>query len=95
MWDWAHFKEKGWLAHTREAGKLAGLLLLSGFAMLVHIVLPFWQQPEWLQAKCVGAAICKCVCCEDCECCKQGKRRGNVGEEDCPTSIYSGNLYSH
>ncbi len=68
-WNWAHFKDHGWLDHTKQAGKLSGLLLLSGVAMLVHALLPFWQQPEWLQAKCVGAELCRCADCEDCECC--------------------------
>ena len=66
MWDWAHFKETGWLAHTRRSAKLSGLLILSGLAMLVHMLVPFWQQPEWLRAKCVGCVLCEC----ECECCK-------------------------
>jgi len=69
-WDWAHFKEAGYVAHLRQSGKLSGLLILSGLAMLLHMLVPFWQQPEWLQAKCVGEALCGCACCEDCECCK-------------------------
>jgi len=24
-------------------------MLLSGFAMMVHMLIPFWQQPKWLQ----------------------------------------------
>lgn len=28
-------------------------MLLSGFAMMVHMIVPFWQQPKWLQ----GASI--------------------------------------
>lgn len=66
MWDWSHFKETGWLAHTKQAIKLAALLLGSGGAMLLHALVPFWQQPEWLRAKCVGCVLCDC----DCECCK-------------------------
>ena len=48
MWDWAHFKTEGWLAHTKRSAKFAGLLLLSGLAMMVHTLVPFWQQPKWL-----------------------------------------------
>jgi hypothetical protein len=59
-WDWAHFKGEGWLSHTKRAAKLSGLLLLSGLAMLLHVVIPFWQQPERLQAKCLGKDLC-CV----------------------------------
>jgi hypothetical protein len=50
MWDWAHFKNEGWLAHTRRSAKFAGLLLLSGLAMVVHMLVPFWHQPRWLCA---------------------------------------------
>ncbi len=24
-------------------------MLLSGFAMMIHMLIPFWQQPKWLQ----------------------------------------------
>jgi hypothetical protein len=48
MWDWAHFKAEGYLSHLRRSGRLSGLLLLAGFAMIVHMLVPFWQQPKWL-----------------------------------------------
>jgi len=50
MWDWAHFKSEGWLAHTKRSMTLAALLLVSGAAMILHVLVPFWQQPEWLRA---------------------------------------------
>lgn len=49
MWDWAHFKNEGWLSHLKRSAKLSGLLLLGGLAMLLHMLVPFWQQPESLQ----------------------------------------------
>jgi len=50
-WDWAHFKVEGWWSHTKRASKLSGLLLLSGLTMMLHVIIPFWQQPKWLQAE--------------------------------------------
>jgi len=50
MWDWAHFKSEGWLAHTKRSMTLAALLLVSGAAMILHTLVPFWQQPEWLRS---------------------------------------------
>lgn len=57
MWDWAHFKGEGWLAHTKRSMTLATLLLVSGAAMILHAVVPFWQQPVWLRADCVSDAL--------------------------------------
>lgn len=51
MWDWAHFKSEGWVSHTKRSSKLAGLLLLSGLAMALHMLVPFWQQPKWLSGQ--------------------------------------------
>jgi len=48
-WDWSHLKGHGLLAHTIRSAKLSGLLLLSGLAMVLHMLLPFWQQPKSLQ----------------------------------------------
>jgi len=48
-WDWAHFKGDGYLAHLRRSAKLSGLLILSGLAMIVHMLVPFWQQPKFLR----------------------------------------------
>ena len=48
-WDWSHLKGDGLLAHTIRSAKLSGLLLLSGLAMVLHMLLPFWQQPKFLQ----------------------------------------------
>ncbi len=59
MWDWAHFKDEGWLAHTKRSAKFSGLLLLSGLAMLLHLFVPFWQQPKWLCADSVASALCE------------------------------------
>jgi uncharacterized membrane protein SirB2 len=50
MWDWAHFQAEGWLAHTTRSARFTALLLLSGLAMALHMVIPFWQQPKWLCA---------------------------------------------
>ena len=51
IWNWSHLKDHGLLAHTIRSAKLSGLLLLSGLAMVVHTLLPFWQQPKFLQAE--------------------------------------------
>jgi len=58
MWNWSHLKGEGWVAHTLRSVKLAALLLASGAAMLVHIVIPFWQQPEALQVCAVADTLC-------------------------------------
>ena len=57
MWDWAHFKAEGYLSHLRRSGKLSGRLLLASFAMIVHMLVPFWQQPKWLCADQVASII--------------------------------------
>ena len=59
MWNWKHFKGEGWLAHTRRSVKLAALLLASGAAMILHILVPFWEQPKVLQVCSVAETICK------------------------------------
>ena len=59
MWDWAHFKGEGWFAHTKRSAYLAGLLLLSGVAMILHLFLPFWQQPQALQRREVACRLCE------------------------------------
>jgi len=59
MWDWAHFKEEGWRAHTYRSCKLSLLLLLSGVAMLLHMLVPFWQQPWMLQREAVARKLCE------------------------------------
>ena len=38
MWDWAHFKEEGWIAHTKRSAGFALLLLSSGVAMIFHML---------------------------------------------------------
>jgi len=48
-WNWSHLKDHGLVAHTIRSAKLSGLLQLSGLAMVVHMLLPFWQQPKFLQ----------------------------------------------
>ena len=57
MWDWAHFKLEGWIAHTKRSAKLSGLLLLSGLSMALHMVIPFWQQPRWLNEENCPASL--------------------------------------
>ena len=59
MWNWKHLKGEGWLAHTVRSVKLGVLLLASGSAMLLHIIVPFWQQPKILQVCSVADIICK------------------------------------
>ena len=59
MWDWAHFKDEGWLAHTKRSARLAGLLLGSGLTMILHMLVPFWQQPKSLQREAVATALCE------------------------------------
>ena len=56
-WDWSHFKVQNWWTHTKQASKLSGLLLLSGLAMLLHTLVPFWQQPKWLQAEAIKDSL--------------------------------------
>ena len=65
MWDWAHFKDEGVLAHTKRSAHLATLLLLSGLAMALHVVVPFWIQPKFLQAREVANALCQAM--EECK----------------------------
>lgn len=57
-WNWGHLHPEGWLAHTQRSAKLGGLLLLSGAAMILHMVLPFWQQPNFLKAVNVACVLC-------------------------------------
>jgi len=59
MWDWAHFKDEGWLAHTKRSAGLASLLLVAGGAMILHLLVPVWQQPKWLHRGDVAAALCE------------------------------------
>jgi len=59
MWDWAHFKDEGWLAHTKRSVRLALLLLVSSGAMILHLLVPFWQQPKRLQRAEVARALCE------------------------------------
>lgn len=59
MWDWAHLKGEGWLAHSVRSAKLGSLLLLSGAAMVLHLLMPFWQQPKLLQVCSVADIICR------------------------------------
>tara|TARA_Y100001963_G_C6756152_1_gene436949 strand:+ start:1159 stop:1359 length:201 start_codon:yes stop_codon:yes gene_type:complete len=59
MWDWAHFKNEGWLAHTNRSIRLGALLLLSGATMVLHALVPFWQQPKRLQRSQVASALCE------------------------------------
>jgi len=58
-WDWAHFKTEGWLAHTKRSIRLAALLLASGGAMILHMLVPFWQQPKMLQRENVACSLCE------------------------------------
>ena len=58
MWDWAHFKDEGWLAHTKRSVRLAALLFASGGTMILHVLVPFWQQPKILQRAAVARALC-------------------------------------
>jgi|TARA_R110000824_G_scaffold77879_3_gene196774 hypothetical protein len=59
MWNWRHLSGESWLKHTMRSAKFSGLLLLSGSAMILHLLIPFWQQPEWLQAKSVANSLCE------------------------------------
>tara|TARA_R110002020_G_scaffold394715_1_gene604700 strand:+ start:1953 stop:2153 length:201 start_codon:yes stop_codon:yes gene_type:complete len=58
MWDWTHFKGEGWLTHTKRSAQLGCLLLLAGTAMLLHMVVPFWQQPNFLRTASVARVLC-------------------------------------
>jgi hypothetical protein len=57
MWDWGHFREEGWISHTKRAMWLALLLLCAGGAMVIHAVIPFWQQPRVLCVEAVCTAL--------------------------------------
>jgi hypothetical protein len=59
MWDWKHLRGEGWFAHSARSLKLGALLLSSGAAMLLHLIVPFWQQPKLLQACSVADIICQ------------------------------------
>ena len=59
MWNWAHFSEEGWQTHTKRSVKLAALLLASGAAMVLHALVPFWQQPKFLQRDAVACKLCE------------------------------------
>jgi len=59
MWNWKHLAGEGWVAHTHRSVKLAALLLASGLAMLIHILIPFWEQPKRLQVCSVATTICQ------------------------------------
>ena len=59
MWNWLHLDGEGWVAHTKRSLKLAVLLLAAGNAMILHTLLPFWQQPKALRACEVANRICQ------------------------------------
>lgn len=59
MWNWTHLKNEGWVAHTRRTLKLSVLLLASGAALILHLLIPFWQQPKILQVCSVANIICE------------------------------------
>ena len=59
MWEWKHLEGESWLAHTKRSAKFSGLLLLAGCAMVLHMVVPFWQQPLWLRAPSVACTLCE------------------------------------
>jgi len=58
MWDWNHFKAEGWLSHSRRALKLSMLMIAAALALLIHMVVPFWQQPKALRLCTVSQVIC-------------------------------------
>ena len=59
MWNWKHLESEGWWSHTVRSVKLAWLLLWAAGAMVVHILVPFWEQPKTLQAASVAHKICE------------------------------------
>ena len=58
MWDWKHLKDDGWFTHTKRSARFSALLLVSGLAMILHMLIPFWQQPKVLQRGSVSDALC-------------------------------------
>ena len=58
MWDRAHLKGEGWLSHSKRALKLSILMIASALSLLVHMVVPFWQQPKVLRVCTVAEVIC-------------------------------------
>ncbi len=61
MWDPTHLKGESWLAHTKRAAKLSTLLLFSGLAMGLHMLIPFWQQPKFLCVEGLCETLCRYV----------------------------------
>jgi hypothetical protein len=59
MWNLSHLDGEGWRVHTVKSIKLAALLLISGAALVLHAILPFWQQPKALRACSVANTICR------------------------------------
>ena len=59
MWNRHHLESEGWVTHTARSIKLALLLLSSGVTLLLHAIVPFWQQPKVLQVCSVADTICR------------------------------------
>ena len=57
MWDWAHFKNEGWLSHFKRSSRFSVLLLLGAGAMILHMFVPFWQQPRWISAEGIAETL--------------------------------------
>jgi len=61
VWDWAHFKNEGWLSHFKRSAKFSILLLLGAAAMILHMIVPFWQQPRALSAEGIAETLRGCM----------------------------------
>lgn len=58
-WDWSHLKGESWWTHTKRSAKISSLLLISGLTMLIHMIIPLWQQPKWLRGDAVVKRLCE------------------------------------
>jgi len=58
MWNWTHLDPGGWWNHTKRGVTLSVLLIFAGSALLLHTLVPFWQQPGWLRISSVAETLC-------------------------------------
>ena len=59
MFDFKHVKKERYFSHLWRSLKMAAFLCASGLFLLVHAILPFWQQPKPFRLQRVGLTIRK------------------------------------
>tara|TARA_R110000824_G_scaffold52422_7_gene145455 strand:- start:1063 stop:1287 length:225 start_codon:yes stop_codon:yes gene_type:complete len=59
MFDFKHVKKGRYFSHLWRSLKVAAFLCASGLFLLVHAILPFWQQPESFRLRRVGLLVRK------------------------------------